>query len=251
MWVVAGSKKAEQLSLSFVRILVICAVLLFAVAPVAEGYSKLGSPKSGQCNPNIYSCPSHMVCVPSDHGTRHCICDRFLGFRGQECREHTRASWLLLLISIIITLWSFWAFLSNITLATELKDAGRLKANSIGRTLFFNSLLTFPVAALSTGIGLTIFMDPHMKFYQHGRRTCIAGIFLFYILATLSVSVVWIVDVQKMASVGLGTEKTRVTKRQERVYLTAAFVIALFSAALIYSVIGRPTCRIGLHRHIL
>ena len=181
-----------------------------------------------------------MVCVPSDHGTRHCICDRFLGFRGQECREHTRASWLLLVITIIITLWAFWALLSNITLAIELKDAGRLKANSIGRTLFFNSLSTLPVAALATGIGLTVFadVDPHMEFYQNGRSTCIVGIFFCYILATLSVSVVWIIDVQKMASVGLGTEITRMKKRQERVYLTAAFVIALSSAALIYSVIG-------------
>jgi len=232
MWMVAGSKTETHLRGKKSRL---CALFLFSVAPVA-GYTKLGSTKPEVCRPESYDCPSHMACVPGDHGTFHCICDRFLGFRGKSCREHSRASWLLLALSIFITLWAFWLLFSNITLAFELKDAGRLKANSNGRTLFFNSLSTLPVITLAIGFALTVVgaglgVDPHMEFYQHGRPACIVGIYLFYFLSTLSVSVVWIIDVKKLASMGLGAGAARAKKRQERVYLTAFYIISLSGSA--------------------
>jgi len=57
------------------------------------------------------------------------------------------------------------------------------------------------------------------------------GIYLFYFLSTLSVSVVWIIDVKKLASMGLGADAARAKKRQERVYLTAFYIISLSGSA--------------------
>jgi len=124
--------------------------------------------------------------------------------------------------------------ISNITLALELKETGRLKANSIGRTLFFNTLASLGPTVLATVFLVTIFeIDPNMEWYQHGRNVSIAVSYFFFFLSTLSVSVVWIIDVQKTAAMDMGTEAVRHKKRQERVFLTSAYAISLSAAALV------------------
>jgi hypothetical protein len=174
-----------------------------------------------------------MICIPKGSGHYHCACDRFIGFRGPECRQKTRANWLLVGLSIVVLFWAMWALVSNIQLAFELKKAGRLKANNTGRTLFCNTMVTLPVMALAVGLVLTaLSIDPDMKFYQHGRNVCITAVFFFSILGALTVSVVWIIDTSAIGMMGIESTRAK-QKRQELVYLTIAYVISLSSAALV------------------
>ena len=209
-------------------------LILLGTVTYVEGYAKLGSPKPNECRVHNYDCPSHMFCVPRDDGGSHCICDRFLGYRGPECRQRTRATWLLSVFCILIMLWGFRALISNITLALELKETGRLKANSIGRTLFFNTFASLGPTILAAGLAVTVSdIDPNMKWYQHGCNVSIAVSFFFMCSSTLSVSVVWIIDVQKTATLDMGPEAVRHKKWQERVFLTSAYAISLSAAALV------------------
>jgi len=131
-------------------------------------------------------------------------------------------------------LWGFRALISNITLALELKETGRLKANSIGRTLFFNTFASLGPTILAAGLAVTVSdIDPNMKWYQHGCNVSIAVSFFFICSSTLSVSVVWIIDVQKTATLDMGPEAVRHKKWQERVFLTSAYAISLSAAALV------------------
>jgi hypothetical protein len=188
-----------------------------------------------------------MMCIPNqeepfalnhqDHHPyrHHCVCDRFLGFRGPECRKETRATWLLAGFAVVIFFWAIWALVSNIRLLFELKEAGRLKANSIGRTMFFNTMGTVPVMGLALGVvWTTLGLDPHMTLYHIGGEVAITAMFFFYIISALTVSVVWIIDIQKTSSAfGVGIESARLQKRQELVYLTIAYVISLSCSALV------------------
>eukprot|EP00613_Pedinella_sp_CCMP2098_P006896 CAMPEP_0171608738 /NCGR_PEP_ID=MMETSP0990-20121206/9082_1 /TAXON_ID=483369 /ORGANISM="non described non described, Strain CCMP2098" /LENGTH=132 /DNA_ID=CAMNT_0012171913 /DNA_START=618 /DNA_END=1013 /DNA_ORIENTATION=- len=88
--------------------------------------------------------------------------------------------------------------------------------------------------ALSLGfVMIVLVVDRNMEFYDrapYGHKISVFGIFLFYMLSTLSASVVWIIDAEKVASAGLGMTSTRV---QERVYLTAYYAVSISSAALV------------------
>jgi len=118
-------------------------------------------------------------------------------------------------------------------LALQLKNSGRLKANNIGRTLFFNTLVLPSGIAHALGYSLIILdVDRDFFFLEHGRQVSLACLFFFYFLSTLSVSMVWIVDVQRMSSMGLGRESRLAKKRQERIWLLATYVVALSCVAL-------------------
>ena len=69
--------------------------------------------------------------------------------------------------------------------------------------------------------------------FEYRLQVCVAGLLFFYFLSTLNVSMVWIIDVQRMSSLGLGRENQLARKRQERIWLLATYVIALSSAALV------------------
>ena len=210
-------------------------LLLLVVVPVADcKHPKLGSPKPNDCEPWMHQCPSHFLCIPRrELGGNHCVCHRYFGFMGTKCRKRSRASWLLLVLSIINAIMSFRALLSNIMLALELKDSGRLKANRIGRTLFFNTVVTLPVMTIAIGNSLIVLeVDRNADFETHGYQVCVACLLFVYYLSTLSVSMVWIVDVQRMSSLGLGRESRLVKKRQERIWLLVTYVVALSCVAL-------------------
>mmetsp|Transcript_19542 Transcript_19542/g.33040 ORF Transcript_19542/g.33040 Transcript_19542/m.33040 type:complete len:555 (+) Transcript_19542:127-1791(+) len=209
-------------------------LLLLAVVSVAD-CQNLSSPKPNECEPGKYQCPGRFLCIPRRHlDSSHCVCNRFLGFRGPDCRKRSRASWLLLVLSIINALMSFRSLILNVMLALELKNSGRLKANNVGRTLFFNTLMTLPGITVATGYSLILLdVDRNADFSPYGILVCVACLFFFYFLSTLSVSMVWIVDVHRMSSLGLGRENQLAKKRQERIWLLATYVIALSSAALV------------------
>ena len=208
-------------------------LLLLAVSSVVDCKKKDLS-KPYECEPGVYQCPPRFLCLPRRrHDGSHCVCNRFLGFRGPDCQKRSRASWLLLVLSIINALMSFRALIFNVMLALELKNSGRLKANNIGRTLFFNTLTPLPILAISTGYSLILLgVDRNADFLPYGIQVSVACLFFFYFLSTLSVSMVWIVDVQRMSSLGLGREKKLATKRQERIWLLTTYVIALSCATL-------------------
>jgi hypothetical protein len=196
-----------------------------------QGYAKLGSEKPVSCNPSKLECPSHMRCVSTQNGhsdhKNHCVCDRYFGFKGEGCEETTRASWFLCSLSVITALWALKALSSNVTLFHELSANGRIKANNIGRTLLFNTLMTLPLAAFSVGIVLTLVgVDEDMEFYEHGRQICISSIFLFFILSTLSVSVVWIIDVVNTTTSSVGADGVNAKKRKKKSYLLALYALS-------------------------
>jgi hypothetical protein len=127
-----------------------------------------------------------------------------------------------------------WALLSNIMLALELKETGRLKLNSIGRTLLFNTLVpVFLLVYYLGSVAILLELDPNMKFQEHGTRVNISAIFFVLILDTLSVSVVWIIDVLKAASMRAGASSARAKKRKERVYLASLYTFSLIAATLV------------------
>jgi len=212
-------------------------LLLLALVSVANS-KKLGSTqKPNDCEPEMYQCPARSLCLPRRRlDGNHCVCNRFLGFRGPECRKRSRASWLVLVTFIINTCMSFRALILNLVLALELKNAGRLKANSIGRTLFFNTVILLPAMAI---LLLTIILevvefgkDFKSDFLRKVLEVCLVCLFFFYLLSTLSVSMVWIVDVQRISSLGLGTENQLAKKQQERIWLLVTYGIALSSVIL-------------------
>jgi hypothetical protein len=126
------------------------------------------------------------------------------------------------------------ALLSNITLALELKETGRLKPNSIGRTLFFNTLV--PISNLAHYMGVIAIvteLDPNMKYHQHGIGVCLSFTSASIILTTLSVSVVWVIDVQKAAAMRTGISSERTKKRQERLLLAGLYIFSLSAATLV------------------
>jgi len=214
-------------------------LLFLAVVQVAHcKKTDTGSPKPNDCDPWLDTpankCPQRFLCTPRLRlDGNHCICNRYLGFRGAECRKRSRASWLLLVLSIIIAFMSFRALISNIVLALELKNSGRLKANNIGRTLFFNTLTLPPTIAIGTFYSLILLeVDRNLIFLQHGLQICLACLFFFYFLSTLSVSMVWIIDVQRRSSQGLGRESRLAKKRQERIWILATYGVALSCVTL-------------------
>ena len=132
-------------------ILRMISLLLLAVVSVAD-CKKTSSLLPNECEPGKYQCPAHFICLPRRrHDGNHCVCSRYLGFRGAKCRKYSRASWLLLVLSIISLLGASKALRSNVVLALELKESGRLKGNNIvGRILFFNTLVTLPSMLINT-----------------------------------------------------------------------------------------------------
>jgi len=128
---------------------------------------------------------------------------------------------------------SFRALIFNVTLALELKNSGRLKANNVGRTLFFNTLMTLPGITVATGYSLILLKMGKDVAFEYRLQVCVAGLLFFYFLSTLNVSMVWIIDVQRMSSLGLGRENQLARKRQERIWLLATYVIALSSVIII------------------
>ena len=211
-------------------------LLLLALVSVAN-CKKLGSTqKPNDCEPEMYQCPARSLCLPRRRlDGNHCVCNRFLGFRGPECRKRSRASWLVLVTFTINTCMTFRALILNLVLALELKNAGRLKANSIGRTLIFNTVILLPaMAILLMAIILEVVEFGNLKsdFFRKVLEVCLACLTFFYLLSTLSVSMVWIVDVQRISSLGLGTENQLAKKQQERIWLRVTYGIALSSVIL-------------------
>ena len=210
-------------------------VFLSSFLVVVEGFEKLGSSKPAECEPLKYECPSHMLCLaPNYSDAGHCVCDRFLGFFGPQCRGRSRATWLLFTFCIALSYFAVWALLSNITLALEMKKTGRLKPNCIGRTLFFNTLM--PVCLLSHYLGyaaMLLELDPDMKYQKHGRGISLSVIFFLIIMDCLSISVVWIIDVQQAAAMRAGASSTRTKKRQQRGYLVGLYIFSLSAASLV------------------
>jgi hypothetical protein len=204
-----------------------------------EGFEKLGSPKPASCETghNKHECPSHMLCLaPNYTDAGHCVCDRFFGFTGPQCRGRSKAAWLLLAFCAILSFFAVWALLSNIILALELKKTGRLKLNCIGRTLLFNTFT--PIAFLSHYVGIIAMLlelDPDMKFQEHGLRVVISAIFFFLILDSLSVSVVWVIEVQKATAMRARASRwlRAIGQQQERMYLACLYVVSLSAASLV------------------
>jgi hypothetical protein len=214
--------------------------LLFLTA--VEGYKKLGSAKPATCTPQQFDCPSHMLCVASrsSNAGHKCRCHRFFGFTGPQCRGGSRATWLLFAFLITLSIFAVWALLSNIMLALELKEAGRLKPNCIGRTLFFNTLVSISLLAHYMGMTAIILdLDPGMNYAQHGAVVCLPFISFSFVLATLSVSVVWIIDVQKASAMRTGITSSAKAKKQERVYLAGLYMFSLSAATLLLIIFFR------------
>ena len=212
----------------------IISLMLLAVVSVAD-CKKTSSLLANECEPGKYQCPARFICLPRRrHDGNHCVCSRYLGFRGTECRNYSRASWLLFVFSIISLIGASKALRSNIVLALELKESGRLKGNNIGRTLFFNTLVTLPSMLINTGYALLLLkVDGNADYYvDKVLQVPLSCFMFFYFLSTLSVSMVWIVDVHRMSSLGLGRENQLAKKRQERIWLLTTYVIALSSVAL-------------------
>jgi len=124
-------------------------------------------------------------------------------------------------------------------LALELKETGRLKLNCIGRTLFFNTLVPVLLLAHYMGVfAMLLELDPEMDFQEHGREVTLSAMFFIFILDTMSVSVVWIIDVQKAAAMRAGTNSALAKKWQERVYLAGLYTFSLSAAALVVFFFG-------------
>jgi hypothetical protein len=133
-----------------------------------------------------------------------------------------------------LSIFAVRALLSNIMLALELKETGRLKLNCIGRTLFFNTLVPVILNAHYMGVfAMLLELDPDMKYQEHGRRISLSAIFFTSILDFMSVSVVWIIDVQKAVAMRAGTNSALAKKWQERGYLTGLYIFSLSAATLV------------------
>jgi hypothetical protein len=132
---------------------------------------------------------------------------------------------------IVLSLLAMRGLLSNITLALELKETGRLKLNSIGRTLFFNALVPISLLAhFAALIAIILELDPNMDNSQHGIGLCLSFSASAVILSTLSVSVVWIIDVQKATAMRAGPSSAQ---QQERVLLAGLYIFSYSAATLV------------------
>jgi hypothetical protein len=80
--------------------------------------------------------------------------------------------------------------------------------------------------------GILLNLDPDMNYAQHGAVFCLPFVSLSFMLATLSVSVVWIIDVQKASAMRTGTSSAT-AKKQERVYLAGLYMFSLSAATLV------------------
>jgi hypothetical protein len=140
---------------------------------------------------------------------------------------------------IILSIFAVRALLSNIMLALELKETGRLKLNCIGRTLFFNTLVPVILLAHYMGVvAMLLELDPEMDFQEHGREVTLSAIFFTTILDFMSVSVVWIIDVKKAVAMRAGTNSALAKKWQERGYLTGLYIFSLSAATLVVIFFG-------------
>jgi hypothetical protein len=204
-----------------------------------EAFLPLGSDKPDSCTPGAFQCPSHMICVERKQprlGDFKCVCDRFFGFSGVKCTHRTKTTWFLFVTSSLCSLWSLGAVISNVALAIELRETGRLKMNRSARTLLFNTLTAVLFAVVNGGMCLTaINLDPNMVFYEQGRAICLASLYFFLILSSLSVSVVWIIDLHKATPVNSGSISLHEKKKHELATLCTLYSVASVASCLVVS----------------
>lgn len=178
------------------------AIIVSSFFEKSQGFQSLGSPPPSTCNSLLTRCPSHMMCSiegPSEsHLIGTCVCHRFYGFFGKSCLSLSAASYMLGFFCFICVAFGLKVLLANLWLALELYDAGRLRANSVGRTLFFNTLSPIPVCTLS-GFVLMILVgvDRNMWAAAHLLTPVICSIFLLYSINSLSISVGWLEMAEK------------------------------------------------------
>mmetsp|Transcript_51544 Transcript_51544/g.117315 ORF Transcript_51544/g.117315 Transcript_51544/m.117315 type:complete len:410 (-) Transcript_51544:524-1753(-) len=168
----------------------------------AWAYTPLGSEPPASCRIDESKCPSHYICLPTrgvDRETGVCECNRFFGFYGDECTKISAASRLLLAFSFLNSLGLCYCVWRNLELFWRLHEGGRLRFNAILQTLIFNAILPLPCLAVCLGwIVIILGIDENMDFH-YVRDPLMSTIFLFFILSTLSVSIVWIEAVEKTA----------------------------------------------------
>jgi len=217
-------------------------LILFYVVPVlGYGKAKTLHPK---CNISKDSdgCPSNFICVSQDEGWK-CICDRFYGFYGPQCKNLSASSYLLLIGCLIMFFVSLLSVIYNVQLMLLLYKTKKLKFYTFS-VVGLNTLSSGLWTGLTSGLILTVFQwDKQMIFHQKIRIIILISSAMCTILSSLVINGYWISITKQISS------KSEHLKYQFQVYgsfasiIIAFFLMFLFfdpmiSAALVSGVIS-------------
>jgi hypothetical protein len=120
----------------------------------------LGSKVPDQCSVSKMSCPSHYMCVSMDTTSTigKCICDRFFGFYGPDCRKLSSASYLFLVLCGIVVIIAVFIIAYSLSLLIFIRSRNKLKSSTgiVTTTLIFNSVAILGPLGVYVGYSLVI-----------------------------------------------------------------------------------------------
>lgn len=138
--------------------------------PQVAAFEPLGSKVPSQCIVSKHECPSHYMCVSPDavssRGT--CVCDRFFGFFGSECRQLSIASYLLLFYCGVIITTSLFSLYYCFVLLWVMQSKRKLKSGIVSSTLILNAIAILSPCGIFGGYTLIVLeVDKNSYFVEH------------------------------------------------------------------------------------
>jgi len=148
----------------------------------------------------------------------HCICNRVYGFYGPECRHLSFASYVWIILTVLIVILSIATLIYNVIVLGMLYYEKRATSNNV-RSLGFNSLsAVFIICGVSTTVMMATEVDRDME-TDAAQNYFMTGVLTFSFLSSMGISIYWIEMVEK------------VVNRSNRPF---NYKVILFGVALIY-----------------
>jgi hypothetical protein len=162
----------------------------------------LGSEVPAACDVIKNNCPAHYICATdassANGNVGECICDRFYGFHGYQCRNLGFASYMLVTLLIMVMMLATSSFTYNLVLVYLMFTRNKVNPH-VYRVLFFNTLHTLPAWGISFSYICIVFeVDRNLWLETHICPLLYAAGLALYFVASTGISVYWIELIEKV-----------------------------------------------------